>query len=48
LRIDVEKSASHQLSQTEIANDNPCSQQFPELRDSDSFPVEATMVTSIR
>ena len=27
-RIDVEKSSSHQLSQIEIAGDNPCSQQL--------------------
>ena len=27
-QIDVEKSASHQLSQSEIASDNPCSQQL--------------------
>jgi len=26
--IDVEKSAYHQLSQIEIASDNPCSQQL--------------------
>jgi hypothetical protein len=25
-RIDVEKSSSHQLSQIEIASDNPCAQ----------------------
>jgi hypothetical protein len=25
-RIDVDKSSSHHLSQTEIASDNPCSQ----------------------
>jgi hypothetical protein len=27
-RIDVEKSAYHQLSQNEIGSDNPCSQQL--------------------
>jgi hypothetical protein len=27
-RIDVEKSASHQLSQNEISSDNPCYQQL--------------------
>ena len=29
-RIDVEKSSSHQLSQTEIGSDNPCSQNLSE------------------
>jgi hypothetical protein len=31
-RIDVDKSAYHQLSQNEIGGDNPCSQQLSSKR----------------